>query len=429
MKFDSMGSEGRGGIVRGFNLLESTSFTERMPRRLGIRLHETEEKPPNYREEWGLNQDCRREFSSTVDQVVEEAFSAVAGTIYESQKLDPNVVRNAVSKSIFTQRPVKKARDSGRIGLEIDGAEHLFPEASHKSAASAIRRIALLLAAKLSHPESWQPFEKEFDTIGSSKYRPVVVCFNTIKQALIASHDLKRLQMDHSKWTGRQGGDDYSFDNIKIQCIHDGVPRELQQDQSSRRRRNGLMNGYVNETKGHLLVVQPTDYNSELKPPGPAIDAVGSFQKLVAQASLEEVPVIALSPRFLSNETPYCGWDQSGYQKSATFGGLEPPKGPTPWIMRDFTPPAYCWIGDALRLPVPRMHPDFSDEQCYLSRIALMQSTMEHGHSWHIFVAKECMRRDKKLPTEYISLGSTSSNSGRPTRAVLRQILEDHKLD
>lgn len=404
---------------RGFNLLDSSpAYSEGMPRRINVTLEDSLAKPRSYRDEWGLNRDYSKDFPSTVDQVVDEAFSAIAGTLYQTQTMDPNIASNAMSKSIFTQRPVRKKPDVGRIGLEIDGVEHLFPGPSRMSPSSAIRRVALLLAAKLSRKDSWRPFESQKVAANSPEYRTVTLCFNTIKQALIASNDLKRLELDYVSGPGLHGATS-PYEKIKIQCIHDKVPKELHVKRS-RRRTNGLSDGYVNATKGILLAVQPTDYNVEHKPPGPAIDAIGNFQKLVAQASVEEVPVIVLSPRFLSNESPYGGWDQSGYQQSATYGGLEPPKGPTPWIMRDFTPPVFCWVGDALKLQKPHEKCRESKKSSYLSRVAMTQSVMDSGHSWNIFVVKEC-----NFSTNYLYLGSTRSASGRPTRAVLKQILED----
>ncbi len=413
-------------MTRGFNLLDSTPlYSDQMPRRLNVALEDSATKPLSYREEWGLNLEYCKEFPSTIDQVVDEAFSAVAGTLCQTQKMDPNIASNAMSKSIFTQRPVRKKPDIGRIGLEIDGVELLYPVSSHMTPASAIRRLALLLAAKLSSQQCWTSFERKKETTPSPEYRPVTLCFNTIKQALIASNDLQRLKLDYVNGGGKDGGKS-PYEKIKIQCIHDRLPKELHVTRSRRRRNNGLTGGYVNATKGILLAVQPTDYNLEHKPPGPAIDAIGNFQRLVAQASVEEVPVVVLSPRFLSNDSPYGGWDQSGYQQSAIYGGLEPPKGPTPWIMRDFTPPVFCWVGDALKLDKPISSPRTGDcdEYCHLSRMVMTQSVMDSGHSWNIFVAKECTHRKQKLPTEYLYLGSTRSASGRPTRAILKQILE-----
>lgn len=420
--------ERRGGITRSFNLLEtSSSYSDRIPQRLNLTIPPSPSKPQSYIEEWGLSRECPQEFPSTVDEVVDAAFLAIAGTLCQSQRMDPNVASNAMSKSIFTQRPVRNKSDCGRIGLEIDGVEHLFTGPHRLTPASGIRRIALLLAAKLSNEESWMPFEQAKQK-KSSKCRPVTLCFNTIKQALVASNDLKQLEWEHANGPGRNGGVS-PFENIRIQCIQDGVPKEMRLNPLGRRRNNGLADGYVAASNGFLLVVQPTDYNLEHKPPGPAVDAIGNFQRLVAQASIEELPIIVLSPRFLSNESPYGGWDQSGYQQSATYGGIEPPRGPTPWIMRDFTPPVFCWIGDALKLNKPPPSARFDDCQdyyCYLSRMAMSHSVMDSGHPWNLFVAKECtMHHNEKRSTEYLYLGSTRSAAGRPTRAILKKILED----
>jgi len=413
------------------NLLDSTCwYSEHKPRRLwDVKLAGTEKSwgttKPDLEKAWGLGRDDRVEFPSTLSDVVDQAFAAIAGTLYQVQSPDPNIASNAMSRSIFTQRPVRNVRDSGRIGLEIDGVEHLFPNPFRISAATATRRFALLLSAKLSSKESWKPFEAGKGELCSTlEKRTVVVCFNTIKQALAASVELQRLK---DLYLSEQHIQSCSspFDSIKIQCIDDEIPKELHLNQSHRRRNSGLLDGYVNATKGIILVVQPTDYNNEFKPPGPAVDSIGNFQRLTARAAIEEAPIVALSPRFLSNDKDSRGWDQSGYQLSATYGGIEPPNGPTPWIMRDFTPPAYCWIANALCLSdkEPR-RTDSSEEQCYLSRVALTQSVMDPGHTWNVFVARECNQGRRKLPTDYIFLASTRSAAGRPPRAVLQQIVD-----
>jgi hypothetical protein len=251
--------------------------------------------------------------------------------------------------------------------------------------------------------------------VRASTDRPVVVCFNTIKQALVACQELKKLKEEDLS---------PAYDNIKIQCLADGIPREMRIDRNQRRRYRGLSDGYVSVARGLFMIVQPTDYNAEYLPPGPAVGAVNNFQQIVAQASIEELPTIALSPRFLSNDSPFGGgWDQSGYQKSAIYGGIEPPKGPTPWIMRDFTPPVYCWIGNAFTLgQPPRM--DQEQSQCHLSRVLLTQSVMDEGHSWHIFAAKECAHDRRKAPTSFVYLASTRSASGRPNRDLIGKILD-----
>ena len=367
-------------------------------------------------DDWGVTKEhWDMEFPHSIEQVIQQAFDAVAGTIYNKCALDPNIASNARSTSIFTYRPVRKKCDSGRIGLEMDGVDVLFQD--ELTPHQAIRRTALMLAAKLSLNQSWKSYEvndsddKESD-ISETGSRPVVVHFNSVKQALWASKELRELKRLE------QGS---LYDNIRIQCLSDGVPLDMQLDKNERRRYGGLSKGFVNATRGLFIIVQPTDYNAEHEPPGPAIDSIDNFQRVIAQAAIEEIPIVALSPRFLSNDDPfYIGYDQSGYQKSAIFGG-GPPKGPTPWIMRDFTPPVFCWIGNALTVGKP------PKEDCRITRVSLTQSVMEEGHSWNIFFAKECANQGLKDGIiEYTYLASSRSAAGRPTSELMMTLLEDH---
>jgi hypothetical protein len=381
----------------------------------------------DYRTQWGvLRHETIEELPHTAKQVVNQAFKAIAGTIYDKKRLDPNVASNAVSRSIFTHRPVRSESDAGRIGVEIDGAEFLFDDGHPTSPGQCTRRISLMLAAKLSADALWEDYEmtsKNGARATAPTYRPVLVCFNTIKQALIATRELQRLKLEELS-RAQNRGKSTRYDNIRIQCLADGIPFGMHLDRTVRRRYRGLSDGIVNAKRGLVMIVQPTDYNAEYPPPGPAVGAVNNFQRLVAQASVEELPIVALSPRFLSNDAPFGGWDQSGYQKSATYGGLEPPKGPSPWVMRDFSPPIYCWIGNAMSLGRPPRG-DVEHEMCHLSRVALTQSVMDEGHSWHMYAAKDCTRGIQKFPTSYVYLASTRSASGRPTRDLIIKILED----
>lgn len=245
-----------------------------------------------------------------------------------------------------------------------------------------------MLAAKLSMDSSWEEFENECedndnDDIRTSPQkdtqRPVAVYFNTIKQALMASRELQSLRRAELGEDCTEGLTS-SYDHVSIQCLGDKIPKALRRDRSERRRYGGLTQGYVNVTHGFILIVQPTDYNNEYRPPGPAVGSIGSFQQLAAQASIEEVTTVAISPRFLSNKDQFEGWDQSGYQQSSTYGGVEPPAGPTPWIMRDFSPPVYCWVGNAVSMRVSRDQEFDKNGGCYLSRVALMQTVMGRGH-------------------------------------------------
>jgi hypothetical protein len=430
-------------------LTSAPSESDRLPRRAFSLVME---RARNYREEWGVSMDSlTRDFPDTIESVVHQTFDAIAGTLYAKNMLDPNIVQNAASTGIFGYRPTRSNRDAGRMGVELDGAQTLFPKSSKVTPEQANRHLSFLLAAKLSRNSNWEPYEtiegqfgegvlpikaESTTTTTTPTYRPIALYFNTLQQALVASQELKLLK--RAELTEREAlgltksssrPPSTSFDMISIQFLGEKLPAEMRLDRADRRRYRGLSNGYVNATRGLIMIVGPSDYNSEFRPPGPVIDAVGTFQGLVAQASIEELPTVVVSPRFLSNDSPYArgSWDQSGFQRSATYGGIEPPKGPTPWVMRDFTPPIYCWVNNAGSLAQPRNGPGVDPEEigCYFSRIALTQSVMDKGHAWHIFAAKECSDGIRKLPTTYQHIASTRSASGRPTRDVIRTILNE----
>lgn len=372
--------------------------------------------PDDLFSKWGVTREDRyRDFPNTIELVIEEAFEAIAGTIYGKSAMDPNIASNARSTSIFTNRPVRSKNDAGRIGLEMDGLRSLFPGEKSLSQGQSMRRAALMLAGKLSMDASWNSFHqrhsKKAMKANGLGTRPILVYFNSVKEALWASRELQNLKSTDNHCI---------YDNVRILCLSDGIPNDMRLDRSDRRRWGGLSKGYVNARRGFFVLVQPTDFNTEHTPPGPAVGSINSFQKIVAQASIEEIPIIAFSPRYLNSESPFeVRRDQSGYQQSAVYGGLEPPKGPTPWVMRDFTPPVFCWIGNAVQLgSSPRRN-------CAIPRIALSQSVMDQGHLWHMFTARECAQDDMKTRTttvEYHYLASTISASGRPTRDLMKLI-------
>lgn len=396
--------------------LESPVDDERWPSRRSY------SQPPDkvYFNDWGVERYDHPEpqFPDTLTSLTDAAWEAVAGTLYRKQRLDPNVASNAMSSSIYGYRPIRGERDVGRIGLEIDGAEFLFPK---ESSGSAIRRVALQLGAKLSQG-SWEGFEE----VGQGS-RPVALYFNTIKQSLIASRELLVLKRSALEETGSSS----RYDNITILCLHqdDEIPEHMRR---SKRSYGGLGKGAVDPTKGIILVVQPTDYNNEFRPPGPAIGAIGALQQLVARAAVQGLPAVIISPRFLADGYHNRGWDQSGYQRSAIYGGEEPPKGPTPWVLRDFTPPVFAWIGCALPLsPLRRsVHSSHgvhnADDQGYTprhSRVALTQSVMQEEHAWHMFAVKELDAKGKS--NEYQYLASTKTSSGRPPKDIIRHIFNE----
>jgi hypothetical protein len=435
-----------------FPALESPMYSEERPRRLisnDLRHHQRRRATEIASNDWGVEHHVPppASFPDTVETVADAAFNAISATLYDKQMLDPNVVQNAYQgDTVHGRRPVRNSWDAGRIGVEIDGAKYLFSGSSlldrsfsdsgEITNADAVRRVALNLAEKLSRAP-WDGHESE-PTLGPR--RPVVLYFNQIRQALAASYELRVL-----KKQAASEGNGQAYEKVTIVNLGNGatIPEEMTLHRPRGRgkpKHARLAAGKVDPTRGLLLVVQPSDYNDEYRPPGPAIGALESFQKLIARASVEEIPVVCLSPRFLANDDPAAtSWDQSGYQQSATYGGLEPPRGPTPWLLRDFSPPSFCWVGNALELsgasspPTGASFQDSSGRESYYSRISLMQSVMHKGHAWHMFAGKDLLRirtdiRDREttsssvLRSEYQYLASTKSASGRPTREVMRRL-------
>lgn len=467
--------------------LESPIDDERRPRRLNSsstiqqRRQQLQSETIYPWNDWGIEHIQKPApqpiFPATVDACTDAAWEAIVATLYNKQRMDPNVVQNILKgDTVHGRRPVRGRKDAGRIGIEIDGASCLFRQGetvrdnsnsnrNNQLNASAIRRVALLLAGKLSQGP-WKGYEKAYTsntTTTSSQGRQVAVYFNTIKQALAASHDLQLLkrieQHGHTEGQYNRGIDSASltpsyYDNVRVLCLgqNEGIPQDMreqrgeQEGDGSKKKKAmaaGLAIGEIDPAKGLVLIVQPTDYNAEYRPPGPSVGTVEALQKLVASASIEHIPTVVLSPRFLANEIPYSGgsWDQSGFQQSAIYGGIEPPRGPTPWVMRDFSPPVFSWVGCALPLGRTGKFRDAMGDPSYYSGVSLLQSVMHQGHSWHLFVTKEQLGSDKqkkqrttatasstaanspsKTTNNYQYLASTKSASGRPTRNVLRRI-------
>jgi hypothetical protein len=472
--------------------LESPIDDERRPRRLESSVQiqqrrqqlqsETTGAVHNWND-WGITHISKPApqpiFPATVDACTDAAWHAIAATLYNKQRLDPNIVQNILlGDTVHGRRPVRGRKDAGRIGIEIDGASCLFRQGgetvrdehdnsnsnrNNQLNASAIRRVSLILAGKLAQGP-WKGYEKAEKinknstgtTSSSSKAkggRQVAVYFNTIKQALAASHELQLLKrIERHGQTEAQSTTASYYDNVRVLCLgqNEGIPKDMRDKQGYGSKKKamaaGLATGDIDPTKGLILIVQPTDYNAEYRPPGPSVGTVEALQKLCASAAIEQVPTVVLSPRFLANEIPYSGgsWDQSGFQQSAIYGGIEPPRGPTPWVMRDFSPPVFSWVGCALPIGRTSKFRDALGEPSYYSGVSLLQSVMHQGHSWHLFATKEhlpvssdkLLQEDQQRSTassttaaksssktkKYQYLASTKSASGRPTREVLRRI-------
>ena len=340
------------------------------------------------KDEWGITYYKENAYNTEAKcptepiQVVNDAFDAIAGTLYNKQRLDPAIAHNARSNSLYTHRPTRSSSDAGRIGVEIDGAEFLFASSSSENIPtttstnkrtrtrigpnSSQRRISLILAAKLSSNYSWREYEKNNNDNKKSKsvsssYRPVVLSFNTIKEALLARREMQFLQNNCTKKRERE-----AYNHIIIQTISDGIPKALHRKRKYSNSNNDD-NYAVDATNGLLIVVQPTDFNQEFNPPVPSLNTINDLQTTIACAFIQQLPVIVLSPRFLSygeNEnnnkkrnrsTNYYDDDddddeyksidnihnqiyhnQNGFFQQASFyGGTEPPRGPAPFILRD----------------------------------------------------------------------------------------------
>lgn len=432
---------------------------------------------------------------STLNSVAQDCFHAVSSTLYCRNFLDPNIASNAMAVSVNDKRPVgfaywPEGRDVGRLGVEIDHARYLLSDFNDRSSISsshnsrtnnkrhqyadiegrALRRVVLLLASKLSQ-KPWDGLEKKYredtdiddnaegkekdmELENEKQTRPIAVFFNTLSQALLASRELQLLQ----QVARRQNQDVSNYKNIRILCLgQDTIPEDMIRpkndgDNGKPRRRWGssreLSSGKVDPKKGLVLVVQPTDYNYELNPPSPSIGTVQELQKILSRASVNQIPSIVVSPRLTEQFEGQMGIEQSGYQQSSTYGGVEPPKGPTPWLLRDFIPPVYSWVGCALELSSRRPSlvavmesignkEGFDDNDLgnnnftysYYSRLAMTQTVMESGHPWHLYAVEKNVEissdSTEEKDTFYEYIASTNPHSGRPSTTLLEDILSE----
>lgn len=489
--------------------------TPRSTRRSKSATTTTVRKTPesDWRAEWGVED--RRQVSSgrhpsdgqeeplafpaTVHAVAEAATRAIVAVLYHHTRWDLTVVPNAGPGPSWhgQRRPVC---DAGRIGVEIDCSSNSSGKNDNSNAAAAIRHVSLVLAGKLSNRESYRRYEDETLSVDSSAsrtmglqdcLRPVAIYFNTIQQALAASEELlvlKRMQQQQQS----QGGSTMkrrlaaattqttTYDKILIRCLCQGddIPNEMILTADSRRRtesnhhqqkqtktKNSTTNmskkqrlelGQVDATAGLILVVQPTDYNDEYQPPGPALRAVGALQRLASAASVEHLPVVVMSPRFLKLQQlqqqdcadNWDHWDQSGYQQSSIYAGR------APWILRDFFPPVFCWVGHALQLSscnkndneVNWWHEQQQQKQSfwYFTHLALCQSVLHEGHAWHLFAAAvseeddsmvknagkpmvNVKQQQKRQAVRYEFVCGTRSAAGRPTRQVMHRLFGEYR--
>mmetsp|Transcript_3876 Transcript_3876/g.8640 ORF Transcript_3876/g.8640 Transcript_3876/m.8640 type:complete len:630 (+) Transcript_3876:139-2028(+) len=416
---------------------------------------------------------------STFEEVANDAFLAIAGTICGFQRPDPNAVSNAMHRSVLDYRPtqpacassrswvdpddvqrlkhpIKKSKqiDAARMGVEIDGAAFLFPSMGLVSMdeGRAIRIISLEIAGLLiSSP--WVGFEEsdeeKRDNDSKGEKRSVAIYYNSMDQALMASRELRRIRESHANVEYDE------WDSVHICFLgQDSIPFTNIQEKHKRQKKKSTNEQSTQEI---ILIVKPTDYDVDSKIQGqdpiqlhPKIqpNIIEKLQSLLFKASAANIPAVVISPRLselppLQQSSPFSGspttsryrtgpsgFEQSGFQRSATYGGIEPPVGPTPWLLRDLAPPVYVWVGcswDIInansRSRKSNRHPSFrsikeayqhqqkqqrddsyGDEgherlnlkvadgkftYSYYSRIALTQSAMDAGHAWRMFAVKE----------------------------------------
>ena len=344
--------------------------------------------------------------SINADEVVQETFQVIAGTLYNhpTLKLDPAIVVNARSHNngLFHYRPLRDGGGStsssnpgsGRIGIEIDGAEFLFPsqQSQHQKQGtptgtmssmttttmhpkSALRRFAFLLAAKLASNQSWTEYENNNnnnnnDNAPSTAFRPVVLMFNSMKETLSASRELQRFKQQQQQECNTEVDDLTALDYIILQTLSDGIPtKEIVQKQQRqqilhtkpRRKYRTQTNQFdhPDPTKGLLILVQPSDFNHEYDPAIPSVTrTIQTVQSVIALALLQQLPVVLLSPRLVtygassgdddtdndarvshphpySNHNQICHNQDGFYQQASYWGGVEPPNGPAPFLLRD----------------------------------------------------------------------------------------------
>ena len=434
--------------------------------------------------------DIRNYFPSTVDEVTDAVVATIATILQQHQpqqkstkhqpsskttpsaaasNLDPNLLRNTVYSDniMMSRRPVRHPQhDMGRIGIELDWSVPATTATDTRESLeqrpdpqdySTVRYASLLLAGKLS-----TMLQEQQEGVAQN-FRPIAIYYNTVQQALVASRQLlqlKRLELFQQEQQQQKPSSSSIYNAIHIRslCQGDDIPEALietsvRHNMTSTKLGRRLATGQIDSMcTSMILIVQPTNYNDEFRPPGPSINVIESIQRLVSIAAIEQIPVIMISPRFLkaqqqSLSTSSGYWDQSGYyQQSSLYAGIEPPPGPTPWILRDFTPPAFCYVANALSCKIPNdkcmknddvafyrnMVVNDVNQYSYYSHLSLWQSVLHQGHGWNLFAAvrqapgalEDFNPQSSKL--NYRWIGTSKNSAGRPTRQFMRRIWREY---
>jgi hypothetical protein len=342
--------------------------------------------------------------------------------------------------------------------------------------------------------------------------RPVALYFNTMEETLTALRLLNEMKRQHnSKSQSQQPQHHPHLDHIRIGCLgQDGIPQEMvhrpddsekgEGTESTFQRRQPLREGCVDPTKGLIVVVQPTERNKF--PPVPRISntraqsspttmemgerqrqaankisrpigrprqgedrhlrhpsSLESLQVLASQASMCQIPVVIVTPR-LSYDRGVASsvGGLVSHPSHHPYGGMEPPR-PTPWLLADFTPPVYVWVGNAAtHMQQQQLYPSNGSTQHfqktqhqhhgYNTRIALTHSVMDERHPWHVFTVDMQTETSNKsssnaLPVAVARQSSTSSSAlfastyvastaseaGRPTRDILQALVSEYQQE
>jgi hypothetical protein len=433
---------------------------------------------------WGVDMPSKSElhhtapqFPSTFEDVAEQAFEAIAGTICGLQRPDPNFASNAMHSSVLDYRPThsryasikrwingdehtiskKDLEVPARMGIEIDGAsflllkEHLQNDIKGTAEGRAMIIFSLELAQRLV-ASPWNGFED-----ARSGLRSCAVFYNTMDQALMASRELSRLK---EEVCANKDGNRDMLDQIHISWLGQGsLPEHLGKKRGKK------------PTNGLVLVVKPTDYDIDspirnIGRPTVYADCIEKLQRILFQASAASLPAIVISPRLTelaplvqpitthTYKTGPWGHEQSNYQRSATYGGLEPPVGPTSWLLRDLIPPVYFWVACSLdiagantlrkrKLSKPSLRSlaasyrnqqqtetgedqkdDGATEYSFYSRLAMTQTTMETNHPFHIFAVEE-NASNEDWQTSHQFIGSSMASRGRPNSGIMKDIFAE----
>jgi len=398
-------------------------------------------------DKWGVDfgvPDPAPIFPSTIEDVAEGAFQSISAVLLGNERPDPAVVSNARRKSQNDYRPTV-GRDRERLGIEIAGARHLMKESDtpplpvpvcdnmgrpvraslEDVEGRAIRRVSLMLASKLGKL--------------TDEASPILIYFNTIQQTLMASRELSLLKAEDRP---------LEYDKIRVLCLEEGLPKDIKDQCKDRIRKSQKVpfTSGAGASRGMVILVQPSDVNTEYRPPANAYDKVMSVQAVLAQASIASFPVVVVSPRLTQQHDVYqretgrtpARWN---YQETATYGGSEPPTPPasTPWLSADWAAPVFVWIASALdiakknsaasllhRMELEDKDPEKFSSFSYCSSVGLMQSVLEEARPWHMFAAVEnCHSDTLETETKYQYMGSTKSSSGRPSSTVLAQVYRE----